>query len=196
MVNGAIKIIRFKGGIMSPRRVNGILTTPDPDLQKAIEEAPGFGKRWVLHKDWGEQEEINPALDDDVVEPVTTGPHNATEEATVTGPTPEVSTAVVKDEGNDDLAENVPEVKEAPEAKPDPEVKEDPVPVTGPTPEVLPEEVKYPPVVNKEVTSGQKARNFLVKHFDDVKVSMLRNNTQIRALAKERNVGFPKWPKE
>ena len=206
MVNGQIKIIRLKGGIMSPRRINGTYTTNDPDIQEAIEASPGFNKRYKLLRSWDAPKRTSEEPEK-VITPDLTGPHNATEEATITGPTPETSPEAVvkepdpvekqpdpyqehsmhkdvkKDKPNDDLADALPSPKEDIPEKVD-ESKE------------AIEDVPPSPIIDEAATSGQKARAFLVGHFNDVTVSKLRNNAMIRKLAKERNVEFPNWPEE
>ena len=183
MVDGKIKTIRLKGGIMSPRRINGSYTTNDPKIQEAIEAAPGFNKRFKLHRDWGEAEKTVDAPKK-VITPEITGPHNATEEVTITGPTPETSPeAVVKEDPVPD-----PVVEKEPEPTPEhsvyENVKEEAAVASKPT-----------PIVDENVTSGNKAKAFLFDHFDDVTSSMVRNNAMIRDLAESRNVSFPNWPK-
>jgi transcriptional regulator of nitric oxide reductase len=44
------------------------------------------------------------------------------------------------------------------------------------------------------ITSGQKARTWLLENVENVTVSMLKNNVQVRAVAFKNNIVFPDWP--
>jgi hypothetical protein len=176
-VNGVIRTIKFKGGIASPRRVNGSLTTTDPALQAAIEADPCFGKSWKLYKDWGEQAEVNKVPTTHAFKAAKPPPNS--DNAHITGPVPEGPGVVI----------HPPVTEQAEEDKSEGET------VSGPVPDPDVPDPAADPIVAPDVTSAQTAKAFLVNTFDDVKMSSLRNSEIIRNLAAERNVEFPQWPK-
>ena len=66
-----------------------------------------------------------------------------------------------------------------------------------PTQKKKQDEKKEPPIVDNEVTSGQKAKNFLwgcKKLEGKFTAKMLQNNAKIIETAKKLNVIFPNWP--
>ena len=55
-IDGKLRTIEFSGGARQPRRRNGIFSTTQIKLQKAIENSPGFNKSYKLVKQVGESD--------------------------------------------------------------------------------------------------------------------------------------------
>lgn len=45
-LNGKLVQVKFTGGQRTPKRTNGKFSTNDPDMQRALETSPEYGKNW------------------------------------------------------------------------------------------------------------------------------------------------------
>lgn len=73
IVNGKKKSLSFEGGKRGLKPINGTFITADPEIQKAIENSPSYGKKFKLIGKVEEKSEEGGGNDETIIEDITTG---------------------------------------------------------------------------------------------------------------------------
>jgi hypothetical protein len=211
-VNGKPRVIDFIGGLKYPKKVFGRFVTSNAAEQKALEDHPGFGKKFILKSEEVDKTEskeevilAEETVDKErktvvVDETVTTDNASEASPEMFGNKIVEKEAAVIPEATKEEVIKEVTEpvveevAEEVTEVIPEAGQEE----VAPATKEVVEEVIESPKVVITEVVEVEKVqqgKEYLMKKFPNEFVHrQLSNKIKVLEAAKEKNISFPNIP--